>query len=204
MDFVNSYVQLNARHDYPIAFARKADEFSFLLNKARELRLLENHPHDIENVRLTIEGWQRVVELRKTEPDSDQAFVAMSFSDELVPAWSEGFKRALDETGYKPLRLDLKEHNDKVCDQIIAEIRKSGLLIADFTGQRGGVYFEAGFAMGLGIPVIWSCRDTDVDACHVDTRQYYHIVWKEPSDLRVKLVRRIEATVPRLRGPSRP
>ncbi len=32
-------------------------------------------------------------------------------------------------------------------------------MIADFTGHRGGVYFEAGFAHGLGIPVIWTCRE---------------------------------------------
>ena len=38
------------------------------------------------------------------------------------------------------------------------QIRKSKFLIADFTGQRGGVYYEAGFAYGLGLPVIWTCR----------------------------------------------
>jgi nucleoside 2-deoxyribosyltransferase len=79
---------------------------------------------------------------------------------------------------------------------IVAEIRRSGLVVADFTGNRGGVYFEAGFAMGLGIPVIWTCRDTDINAVHFDTRQYNHIVWKEAGDLREQLQRRIEATIP--------
>jgi nucleoside 2-deoxyribosyltransferase len=31
-------------------------------------------------------------------------------------------------------------------------------LVCDLTGYRGGVYFEAGFAYGLGLPVIYICR----------------------------------------------
>jgi len=67
--------------------------------------------------------------------------------------------------------------------------------VADFTGSRGGVYFEAGFALGLGIPVIWSCRKNDVKKVHFDTRQYNHIVWNDSSDLYRQLRDRIEATI---------
>lgn len=69
-------------------------------------------------------------------------------------------------------------------------------MIADFTGNRNGVYFEAGFAMGLGIPVIWTCRKDHIDNVHFDTRQYNHIVWETPEELREKLTYRIEATIP--------
>jgi len=31
-------------------------------------------------------------------------------------------------------------------------------MICDLTGYRGGVYFEAGFAYGLGLEVIYTCR----------------------------------------------
>jgi len=63
-------------------------------------------------------------------------------------------------------------HNEKICDKIVSEIRKSGLLVADFTGNRGGVYFEAGFAMGLSIPVIWTCRASDVEKLHFGLAAY--------------------------------
>lgn len=80
---------------------------------------------------------------------------------------------------------------------IVAEIRKSSFLIADFTGDRGGVYFEAGFAKGLGIPVIFSCKKGEwTDKLHFDTRQYNHIIWETPTDLAVKLQNRIAATIP--------
>jgi nucleoside 2-deoxyribosyltransferase len=147
-------------------------------------------------IRLDIGGWQRVDELRRTRVISDQAFVAMWFDPQMRDAWTDGIKPALSATGYTPIRLDFVEHNERIDDRIIAEIRRSGLVVADFTGDRGGVYFEAGFAMGLGIPVIWTCHKDDVEKLHFDTRQYNHIEWLEPGDLREKLELRIRATIP--------
>ena len=134
---------------------------------------------DLSN-RLTPEGWEKVDQLRKVQTDSSQAFVAMWFDDAMDQAWKEGSKPALVATGFRPLRVDLEEHNEKIDDYIIAQIRRSGLLIADFTGHRGGVYFEAGFALELGIPVIWTCREPDLGESHFDTRQYNHVVRTDP------------------------
>ncbi|MBI3048828.1 MAG: hypothetical protein HYY76_11035 [Acidobacteria bacterium] len=121
----------------------------------------------------------------------------MSFSDELEPAWQNGIRPALEETGYQPIRIDKVEHNEKICDRILAEIRRSGIVVADFTGNRGGVYFEAGFAMGLGLPVIWSVRNDELGKVHFDTRQYNHITWTDPEELRKKLANRIGAILGR-------
>jgi nucleoside 2-deoxyribosyltransferase len=93
------------------------------------------------------------------------------------------------------MRVDKKEHANKIDDEIIAEIRRSAFLVADFTGHRGGVYFEAGFAMGLGLPVIWMCRRDDVKNLHFDIRQYNCIDWSDPEELAVRLQQRIEATL---------
>ena len=77
-------------------------------------------------------------------------------------------------------------------------------MVADFTqgedGARGGVYFEAGFAQGLGIPVIYSCHKDSIDKLHFDTRQYAHIVWKNSKELRVGLLNRIRARI--VNGPG--
>ena len=112
---------------------------------------------------------------------------------------SMGSNLGIRDAGYKAMRIDRKEHNDKIDDQIIAEIRRSRFVVADFTqgkeGARGGVYFEAGFAKGLGIDVIFTCRQDLQGVIHFDTRQYNHIFWQEPLDLRKKLADRISATV---------
>jgi hypothetical protein len=87
------------------------------------------------------------------------------------------------------VRVDVVEHNEKVCDRILAETRKAQFVVADFSMHRQNVYFEAGFAFGLGRPVIWMCRKEDFDDAkmYFDTRQYNHIVWDTSADLRVKL-----------------
>ena len=147
---------------------------------------------------MTEAGWGRIAELERGEKqkESRQVFVAMSFNSSLDEVWKEGFQKAIDLTGYKALRMDFKEHNEKICDSIIAEIRKSRFIVADFTDHRGGVYYEAGFAKGLGMEVIWTCRETDLKNTHFDTRQYNHIPWNDEKDRFEKLKRRIEATIP--------
>jgi hypothetical protein len=70
-------------------------------------------------------------------------------------------------------------------------------LIADFSGLRSGVFYEAGFAKGLGREVVFTVREADVEKLkeHFDTRQYNHIVYDSPEDLRKKLYNRIGATI---------
>jgi nucleoside 2-deoxyribosyltransferase len=102
-------------------------------------------------------------------------------------------------TGFKMLRIDQKHFNDKICDHIIAEIRKSRFMIADCTELRPPVFFEAGYAMGLGLPVIFTCKEgTDIKKCF-DTDHYNHIVWKDADDLKDKLKDRILATIGKVR-----
>jgi nucleoside 2-deoxyribosyltransferase len=161
--------------------------------KAKELGYLDPQKGGL---RLDVRGWQRAAELLSTRKLSDQAFVAMSFAPQLEAAWTDGIRPALEDTGYKAFRVDSREHNEKIDDLIVTEIKRSGLIVADFTGQRGGVYYETGLAEGLGIPVIRCCREDDVSNLHFDTRQYNHVVWRETQDLHKKLALRIAATIP--------
>lgn len=151
------------------------------------------------NFTLTASGWLKTEELTARLPDSSQAFVAMWFNPAMEPAYEQGIKRAIEEVGYRSRRIDKKEHVNKIDDEIIAEIRKSKFLVADFTCEkekvRGGVYFEAGFAMALPIPVIWTCSKDSLGDVHFDTRQYNHIVWETPEGLCDALKARIGAVI---------
>ena len=148
---------------------------------------------------LTVEGYAHLEELERRATDSSQAFVALWFDDSMTTAWRDGIKLGIEDAGYKALRIDRKEHTNKIDDEIIAEIRRSRFIVADFThgddGPRGGVYYEAGFAKGLGIEVIFTCRKDALENIHFDTRQYNHIVWEMPEELRRKLATRIAAVV---------
>ena len=129
----------------------------------------------------------------------------MWFGDEMDDAYEQGIRLGIEAAGYTPMRIDRKANVNKIDDEIIAEIRRSRFLVADFThgegGARGGVYYEAGFAYGLGLPVIYTCRKTMEDDIHFDTRQYYHIFWETLAELRDRLAQRIEALIGA--GPNR-
>ena len=152
------------------------------------------------SVTITIDGYSRI-EGMETQIDSAQAFVAMWFSDEMEEVYNKGIKPAIEEAGYKPMRIDQKPDLDKIDDEIVEEICRSLFMIADMThgndGARGSVYYEAGFAYGLGKPVIYTCRKDMIKKIHFDIRQYAHILWEEEKigEFRKQLYARILARI---------
>lgn len=101
---------------------------------------------------------------------------------------------AVEYCGYKPIIVDQQEYNDFIMNQVVSLIKQSRFLIADFTsrpefekdgyvknGVRGGVYWEAGMAYGLGKTVIHTCEDNldSRNRIHFDVGQYNTIFWKE-------------------------
>ena len=194
------------RHSESVNF----HELMSLLNYLKERSYIE-HKGFKNNLRgecsLTVEGRIRLEEIEKPNQDSTKVFVAMWFDPSMDEVWDKGIKPAIAEAGYEPVRIDQKEHMNKIDDEIIAEIRRSRFVVADFThgkindkslhkkkrGARGGVYYEAGFAQGLGIGVIFTCREDQIDDVHFDTRQYPHIRWSRPEELKKALKNRIPA-----------
>jgi nucleoside 2-deoxyribosyltransferase len=150
------------------------------------------------NLKITPRGWSQIDSLRQGNPQSKIGFIAMWFDKSIDPAHA-AIEAGIRSSGYEPLRIDRKEHNNKIDDEIVAGIRRSKFLVADFTGHRGGVYFETGFATGLGLQVIWLCRQDELEKTHFDTRQYNFIVWEagKLDDLSKALQIRIEATIGR-------
>lgn len=173
------------------------EEVDYFLIYLHRAGWVERVGHD-NVVRVTVDGYNKIAE-KKANVDSAQAFVAMWFDDSVLDACEKGIKPGIKQAGYKPMRIDQKEDVSKVDDEIIAEIRRSRFLVADFTqgkdGARGGVYFEAGFAYGLDIPVIHTCRRDMVDKLAFDTRQHNHILWETPEELRDALAKRISARI---------
>lgn len=176
-------------------YAGSRDQMSFFLGAIEERGWLRQIANGWTAMQITAFGWLRIDELRGLRAKSDQVFVAMSFADELDPVWDDGLYQGIDAAGYRPLRMKELEHNDQISNRLLEEIKRSGFVVADVTGHRQGVYFEAGYAMGIGVPVIWTCRKDDLKNCHFDTRQYNHILWDTPEELAKALERRIRATI---------
>ena len=150
---------------------------------------------------VTSEGYSAIEQLQ-TERKSDQCFVAMWFNQETHALYDKAIAPAVSAAGYQPIRIDRQTNFlGKIDDQIIAEIRRSRFVIADFThderGARGSVYYEAGLAHGLDIPVIFTCRDDQIDDLHFDTNHFLHLAWSAdaPEELIEPLKNRITANI---------
>jgi hypothetical protein len=189
---VHAVYDFNDLQAYSETFDR--NELVFIAKYLVERGFLDDK-RTISHWSVTGQGFERVEQRRKTNASSSQAFVAMWFNPDLDQAWKEGFANGIVIAGYAPLRIDGKQHNHKICDEIVAEIRRSRFLVADFTGHRGGVYYEAGFAAGLAIPVIFTCRKDQMGDLHFDVRQFNTIDWSDPPDLANRLKDRICATI---------
>jgi len=164
----------------------------YLTNTKQFLRQDDRHRHNISP-----EGWAFLDDLRKTNKGSTLVFVAMSFNPNLKPLFDNWIKPAVKAAGYDAQRVDSEDHVDRIDDRIFALINRSRFIVADFTRQSDGVYFEAGYALGMGLKVIWSCREDELAKLHFDAAHYNMLGWTADNlpDYRTRLKSRIEAVI---------
>jgi hypothetical protein len=199
-------VNLTVQDVAPLLWARPSREVGAILQHLEDSGLATQHDAatrrsgDPLRYVLTAKGWQRADELQPLGPRGSRAFVAMWFADEFSSTFETGFAPALSACGYEPYLINRDHFSEKIDDRILGEIRRAALIVADFSGQRQNVYFETGFAMGLGVPVIWTCRHDFLAQLHFDVRQYPCLDWTTQAELATKLEDRVRALYPRHRA----
>jgi hypothetical protein len=145
--------------------------------------------------RVTVGGILAIEEIKSAGGSSTQGFVAMWFGPKMNDAWINGFEPAIWNAGYRPRRIDKKEYIGGIADEIISEIRRSRFVVVDYTEQANGVYFEAGFALGLALQVIPTCRKDQIAKLHFDIRHLNTLSWETPQELAAGLSTRIVAVI---------
>lgn len=175
--------QGNVYSDPSLAWAKNEDELKFHLHtlQQRGVVSVEMEAEGNYGASLTAEGWEQVE--RGSALVLPRGFVAMSFADSMLPAWTDGLKPGIEAAGYSAHRVDSEPHVQRIDQKIVADIRTSQFVVVDVTEQKQGAYFEAGLALGFGKTVIWTVREDDLKNVHFDTRQYAHIVWKDAAQL---------------------
>lgn len=155
-----------------------------------------NRPVKPGHYNLNLNGLNYYLEITESGRLSNKCFVAMSFSNETKEI-REAIREALIATSFIPILVDeLHIDSDKtINDRIIAELKGAKFCIADFTELKGGVYFESGFALGQGKPVIYCCAKKDFKDSHFDINHFSHILYDEPAELREALINKINAWI---------
>ena len=151
-------VYLNYRSLWPRVWASGSDEVYNLANALHDRRLIaftqKSGDQTIDHCQITPAGWGYLDKIENRTLDSSQTFVAMRFDPSMDSAWIDGIKPALERAGYMPYRVDNDvSHLGRIDARIEMEIKRSRFLVADVTGGRQGVYYEAGYAMGYLSPM---------------------------------------------------
>ena len=141
---------------------------------------------DFFGVNLSLDGWERYEAEKRGQFEGNYGFIAMQFGDpELDPFVKEVVKPAVKEgVGY-----DLVDMRDVgragVIDNIMrTQIRDAAFVIVDLTHDNSGAYWEAGYAEGLGKPVLYICEKTKFDEQkpHFDTNHCTTVLWSRNDD----------------------
>lgn len=182
--------------DYTLGYCDDQAEIGSMATILKNEKLLRHDLGSSNALSVTASGFRRIREILQTDrSQSKQCFVAMSFDEKLQPIYDNAIRPAIIDADFSPYRIDREEHNERIDDLIIAELRRSRFIVADFSQHKRGVYFEAGFAKGLGIDVIWCCRKKDFKKTHFDTEHFNHIIWETEQELKEKLYNRIRAVI---------
>jgi len=153
------------------------------------------------SIRLSFSGWEYFEELKRGALDSRKAFMAMEYGDEQLDSVVEDvFKPAVKQTGFGLFKLVDRPKAGLIDDRLRVEIRTSRFLIADLSHENAGAYWEAGYAEGLGKPVIYTCEKDKFEKqkTHFDTNHHLTVLWHadNPSEAAEELKATIRATLP--------
>ncbi len=183
---------------YNFFYLKNPKEVFFYMSNLQKLGYIENCSAGVgifHFCNISLHGFNYLNQLNEKGKNSNNCFVAMSFNDEHRNIFSQGILPAIRETGFNPIRVDLEHPETTINDHIISRLKDSRFCIADFTGQKDGVYFEAGFALGRGLKVIYTCDEKDFKNSHFDTNHFPHILYNTPEDLKTKLIDKINAYI---------
>lgn len=224
-DYVGKRLRINPGNDSPYYHCVNGQELRSILDLLFQEGYISapdpvNPQHDLF---LITKGYERLRYIKSQHKDSRLCFVAMWFADEMNNMYEKAIKPAIEyieegeaEPRFKAIRINNIEHTNDINDEIIANIRRSRFMVCDLTGYRGGVYFEAGFAYGLGMEVIYTCREdwakakTEIlydpehkevnvtrEGVHFDLEHRPQIRWKQEKldEFKKELTNRIKAVI---------
>jgi hypothetical protein len=131
----------------------------------------------------------RNIILRPRKSLQTTVFVASAFGfAEIDELYAECIEPTCLSHGYKPVRVDMSEPSSSITEAILRGITEAACVIADLTHARPSVYYEVGFAQGLGVPLLLTCRKDHYRGTesklrvHFDLEQYKISFWSRDAN----------------------
>lgn len=172
------------------------DEAKYMLDYLSGSNLIQYHDgpnlEEAYDIVIAPKGYSRVDELLKNTSNGRNVLVAMRFGDE-TKLLREAIRKGVENAGYNAIYIDEVQHNDFITPELLKHIKDSKFVVTDLTHENNGAYFEEGYAMGLGKPVIQLCKSGV--KLHFDIAQKNTIIWESEDDIPGRLTNRIKATI---------
>ena len=135
----------------------------------------------LRDLRLTLVGWEQYETAKHGGFRADYGFLAMKFNDPVLDPFVENVIKPVikNEMGYR--LLDMRDvARAGIIDNIMRmQIRDAAFVIVDLTHGNRGAYWEAGYAEGLGKPVVYICQKKvfEDESTHFDTNHCTTVPW---------------------------
>jgi len=135
-DFIDLLTKYNYRPEIRTA---RADERT---KEVKPLQLFPVHREHSESV----------------NPDMSTCFVIQPFDDgKFDKRYEQTFAPAITEAGLNPYRVDQDAKVEIPIEAIESGIRAASICLADITADNPNVWYELGYAMAIGKPVVMVC-----------------------------------------------
>lgn len=132
------------------------------------------------SINLTLQGWGQYDLEKRGKKAGNVGFVAMKFGNaSLEGVIRDHIRPAVRDLGYEIVDLRDVSRAGVIDNLLRAQIRDSAFVLADLTDDNYGAYWEAGYAEGLGKPVIYLCEAAKFKEAktHFDTNHSTTVLW---------------------------
>ncbi len=192
---------------FGIAYTKNPDELEGMIYAMSDLGWLSINSFSdrFDYFILSAQGLFYAEQLLTTNINSNKVFVATEFHDDYEKRLTDAIKPACKDCGFEAFTISDEGFNNNINDEMIVGIKRSKFLIADFTHNNKGVYYEAGFASGMGLEVIKCCNKNWFDEedkngqrknkLHFDIEHDNFIMYENYGDYKRQLKDRIRRTI---------
>jgi nucleoside 2-deoxyribosyltransferase len=116
----------------------------------------------------------------------------MKFGDRHLDSAYKGVIEPVGKSsGFEVIRIDEIEDSGNISAQVLENIARSQIIIAELTSERPNCYYECGYAHALGREIIFVIRKGE--NIHFDLSNYRFIQWETEHELRRKLRQRLDS-----------
>lgn len=168
-----------------VLFERERDQFTRKYANyvpKEDFDILNQYTDDVDQLAAD------VIALCENLMTSNTVFIIMSFDKQYDDLY-DAYRSVCTGFGFETVRTDQVSSLERITPRILEGIRHSAFVIADVTEKSPNVFFEMGYAEGLGRPVVITAREgTELPFDIQDTPIVFWTTYKELKEKLERLV----------------